>query len=482
MSKETSKIQINIESEKKRFKEHINLKDNNNIFFSGVFGSGKTYFLERFFRENNNRYECYMISPVKYSISPSENIFSYIKFDIGFQLFSNGISFEKTNYTFTQTSLLYIENNFQEFLESILSVGSKTNQKLNVVYSLIKFIKKKIQKLSRYNNMINVDDQNDLLKFLFSLTTQKNSLFEEDLITQMISYYVNNSDKEKVLIIDDLDRLDPDHIFRLLNVFSSHLEFENSEVNKLGFNKLILVGDVNNIRKIYHHKFGKNVDFEGYFDKFYSQEVFVFDNKTIVDKTIKDIVVNSIDNQSNTLDKSSIVFIISTLSKLVFHSDLNLRTLLNLSEIKFSSRIKKLIVNDNMIFNSRDYRFYEICTYFYQLMGDDEKILNYFKKLSQNYPVVQIRSEELNNELGHLISFLKVGTKVDTENSYNVSENNFMIDYKVNKNSTNEFITVKINSINNNKIEPNRYHSVPLGQLLINCYNNYLSFRPYEEL
>jgi hypothetical protein len=89
-----------------------------------------------------------------------------------------------------------------------------------------------------------------------------------------------NSGKKSVLIIDDLDRLDPEHIFRILNIFSAFQD-QHKETNKFGFDKVILVFDVENVRSIFRHKYGSGADFSGYLDKFYSQEIFWFDNELL---------------------------------------------------------------------------------------------------------------------------------------------------------------------------------------------------------
>jgi hypothetical protein len=77
--------------------------------------------------------------------------------------------------------------------------------------------------------------------------------------------------------------MDPEHIFRILNVISAHydsfmLEDDKEYYNKFGFDKIILVADINNIKSIYEHRFGKNVDFDGYINKFYSNSFFKFDS------------------------------------------------------------------------------------------------------------------------------------------------------------------------------------------------------------
>ena len=43
---EEDKILITTQYERERFEEHFNASDNFRIFFSGKYGSGKTYFLQ----------------------------------------------------------------------------------------------------------------------------------------------------------------------------------------------------------------------------------------------------------------------------------------------------------------------------------------------------------------------------------------------------------------------------------------------------
>ncbi len=93
-----------------------------------------------------------------------------------------------------------------------------------------------------------------------------------------------------ILVIDDLDRIDPEHIFRILNIFSAH---DKLGENKFGFIKVILVCDINNIKHIYHHFYGKNVDFFGYINKFYSSEVYEYSNKDYVKYFEEDFKFNS---------------------------------------------------------------------------------------------------------------------------------------------------------------------------------------------
>ena len=62
----------------------MNLVDNNQMIFSGIFGIGKTYFLKEYFEQNSEDYELFLLSPVNYSISNNDDIIDYIKYDIAF--------------------------------------------------------------------------------------------------------------------------------------------------------------------------------------------------------------------------------------------------------------------------------------------------------------------------------------------------------------------------------------------------------------
>ncbi|MFT5602845.1 MAG: hypothetical protein ACI9N1_003106 [Flavobacteriales bacterium] len=96
--------------------------------------------------------------------------------------------------------------------------------------------------------------------------------------------------KKNVLIIDDMDRILPDHLFRILNVISAHsgsYYYDNEEdKNKFGFDKVIIVGDIQNFESSFKHNYGDQFDFFGYIDKFYSIEPFPYDNS----KTIQELL------------------------------------------------------------------------------------------------------------------------------------------------------------------------------------------------
>ena len=132
------------------------------------------------------------------------------------------------------------------------------------------------------------------------LKEKKGSVHEFDAISEFISNSLascktaidENKHKENVLIIDDLDRIDPEHVFRLLNIFSAHIDIDNVS-NKFGFDKIIFVCDIENIQNIFAAKYGKNTNFSGYIDKFYSSEIFHFNNKDAIFEFVKNIMFHN---------------------------------------------------------------------------------------------------------------------------------------------------------------------------------------------
>ena len=90
-----------------RFKEHLDIPDNRNIVFSGIFGIGKTYFLKEFFEQNTDEYEKVLLSPVHYSIAANDDIINCIKYDLVFELLSKSKYLEKNEFTKNLTARFY---------------------------------------------------------------------------------------------------------------------------------------------------------------------------------------------------------------------------------------------------------------------------------------------------------------------------------------------------------------------------------------
>lgn len=269
-------IRIDILSETERFQKHLSLPKNNRILFSGMFGIGKTYFLDSFFKDE--LYEPFFISPINYSVSNNEDILEYIKYDILISLLEkDNISWQKETFSDNLLVQYYLKDHFWKLASDVIKHVGKVGKALSTVISDLE--KHKIE-YEKYKKTYETDDLNAVGKFLSDLQKEEGSIYENNDITTLIYALIKSmpNGKKPILIIDDLDRIDPEHIFRILNVFSAHFS-KDYESHKFGFEKVILVCDLNNIRNIFQHKYGSGVDFSGYIDKFYSIEPFQYNNK-----------------------------------------------------------------------------------------------------------------------------------------------------------------------------------------------------------
>jgi len=271
-----SVIKVEIQSEIERFQEHLNVSGNNRILFSGMFGIGKTYFLDSFFKDES--YEPFFISPVNYSVSNNEDVLEYIKYDILISLLEkDNVSWQKETFSNDLLVQYYLKDHFWKLASDVIKHVGKVGKALSTVIS---DLEKQKTEYEKYKKTYETDDLNAAGQFLSDLQKNEGSIYENNDITALIYAFVKSmpEDKKPILIIDDLDRIDPEHIFRILNVFSAH--FSNDyKSHKFGFEKIILVCDLNNVRNLFQHKYGSGVDFSGYIDKFYSIEPFQYNNK-----------------------------------------------------------------------------------------------------------------------------------------------------------------------------------------------------------
>jgi hypothetical protein len=273
------------------FSIHLNLDDNYRIIFSGRFGSGKTEFLKQFFKENIDEnkpdfnYEVFRLYPVNYQVAANSDIFELIKYDILFRLYDKAW-FDSPEHI---SHLMAVQSFFlQEGPGHLLKVLKNIKfHGLDQLAGAASDLLNVFDEYGKYYKKLNRSSSNLFKDFRFELKETRGSIYEFDSISKLIAETIENKKGEKktVLIIDDLDRIDPEHIFRLLNVFSAHFDSTETRTNKFGFDKIIFVCDIENIRKIFYHKYGADVDFNGYINKFYSKEVFEFDlSKEILKK------------------------------------------------------------------------------------------------------------------------------------------------------------------------------------------------------
>lgn len=334
------------------FKNHIENPNNKRILFSGQYGMGKTTFLKHFFETNEQNYNVFHLFPVNYSVLDNTDIFTYIKYDILFEILHRQmVQFPHYESNTVRDVHNYVYYNFNKILGlMILAIPKIGRHYFQLHQELIK-TKADFEEFKRQEKGEELAAIEDFFK---DVLENEGELYENNFITQIIIDALVNikkkadgevEKKENVLILDDLDRIDPRHIFRLLNVFAAHFDRRDKDTemdNKFGFDKVVFVGDIDNIRAIYQHYYGEQAEFNGYIDKFYNEQPFKFDNSLHIEAVIKEIVselsftINNspLDKSSTSLFKQDIEMILTDIFK---SGGVNMRVLLKFNEIKISA-------------------------------------------------------------------------------------------------------------------------------------------------
>lgn len=394
------------------FDSHISLEGNDRILFSAPFGTGKSTYLTEYFEHNFENYFCFNLYPVNYSVSQNEDIFELIKFDLLLQLmgkhrdeidlenedFSNVLSFQ---------ALFLKEFKLTPLLISLIGESGKIGTSAKILID-------EVQKQYKEFKETFENEEAFIEEYLKNIENKIGNVNEMDAYSSMISKLLKrvkskNQSKESVLIIDDLDRLDPEHIFRLFNIFS--VNFGKEEIqNKFGFEKIIFVCDIENIKNIYKHKYGNNVDFVGYIDKFYSKMPFEFDNKKLIISSINQILpklkngnkTDFFDLERGYLDDNSLLIAVKSIIFSMLNSKLiNLRMLINvelLQNANFSFPFHKK--NSQYFNNFPILRIFNLLRSYLGTYSDVEKSLQYMMDIFDEHSFTSNLREDYYDDNG----------------------------------------------------------------------------------
>lgn len=290
--------QISIETPKTEFERFLSDAENRRIFFSGRFGIGKTFFLHHFFEQHKDKYDTYHIFPVRYQISSNENIIELFKYDILVELlkkypdvFSKSDAKGQVGWFKLFAAFAKDRDLFRDFLQAAVTSGGdmlslhpdplfQAFGKLGRPISDLLELDKEFQ---AFKKEYLAGDKGVIEKYIANIEQDVDPA-ATDYVSSFLYKKISEqkSGRRSVLILDDFDRIDPEHIFRILNVLSVHIGDEDP--NRFGFDHIIIVGDVSNIKNIFHHKYGLDTDFIGYFDKFFTIRPFELGTKHIAER------------------------------------------------------------------------------------------------------------------------------------------------------------------------------------------------------
>ena len=246
---------IDISNKLQEFEEHLNL--NRQTIVSAKFGDGKTYFLNQYLERHKDDTLFIVLHPVNYVVSSNEDIFEYIKRDILCSLVHRR-EFQEMKWDEVLKELL----NYDTILETVDTIATNIpcGNILTIPFHLFK----------------KVDDKFAVDKYFDRFKNTKGGLFEFDqfiFAIQRTLREIKLNGLRTILIIEDLDRIDPEHLFRILNVLGAHVD-EDKNTNKFGFDNIVAVLDYDTTEHIFHHFYGSQANYKGYMSKFMSSYPF----------------------------------------------------------------------------------------------------------------------------------------------------------------------------------------------------------------
>ena len=253
---------IDITAELERFDTH--LENNPRTIFSAKFGDGKTYFLKKYMERHEKDTMFIVLHPINYAVAANEDVFEYIKRDILLKL-SKEPEFKEVNWKEVISTILDYDNLLEtnEAIADAMPDGLVIKPVAKMALIPFKWLKK-------------VDDKFAIDKFFSRFEEARGCIYEQDHFTVAIRATIEKiqaKGKKCVLLIEDLDRVDPAHLFRILNVFGAHID-DDANSNKFGFDNIVAILDYRMTEHIFKHFYGESANYEGYMSKFTSHNIF----------------------------------------------------------------------------------------------------------------------------------------------------------------------------------------------------------------
>ena len=267
----------------------LHLKSHPRTILSARFGDGKSTFLAAAEKKLQNRYVFLTLFPVNYQVADNLDVFDLIKRDLLFQLYEKGLVQDSYEIPDEIASFFFLQNNWEAFAEETLKFMSyfDSSNTIKATLGAAKFLKCIQRKYESFKaNGGDIGDQLD--RFITSFDNRK-GIYEADPITTIICDIIKdwksrNKRKKICLVFEDMDRIDPAHIFRILNVISAHMDYGykygaspmsySLAGNKFGVDNIVVCLDYNNLANIFTHFYGSGSGFHGYITKFCDKGVF----------------------------------------------------------------------------------------------------------------------------------------------------------------------------------------------------------------
>lgn len=274
----------------------LHLKSHPRTILSAKYGDGKTFFLNEFSQKANDEYEVIRLCPVSYQVVDNKDVFELIKWDILFQLASKDIlqyeakensKIKAFKYCMANNGLTLIEN-AAGIVSEIPSLQVSAWGKLGK--ATLKLTKAFTEARKDYLDYRNGNDEKltEIIDEIHNIPVLECDLLTELIQDSIVRWKEVNPEKRMVLVFDDMDRLDPAHLFRIMNIITAHIDYGykfGAPDNGTTFNckfwvdNIVVVLDYNNLKSIYAHFYGTAASIEGYIGKFADRGIFYYSIK-----------------------------------------------------------------------------------------------------------------------------------------------------------------------------------------------------------
>lgn len=404
------------------------LKLNPRGIFSAKFGDGKTHMLNRFKESFETKYEFITLYPVNYQISTNADIFELIKRDILLQLFLKDMIDIKACEVNEDNLVQYeLYNNLDKIFDvaHMAAVALHPSPEIVALGGVVE-VAKKLYRLrkeirAKKEDLESTSEDIKLTAYLEAFEQKQGCIYEFDFISNLIFQAANASEKQTVLIIEDMDRLDPAQIFRILNVLAAHIDFNlipkcqisadiGYPTNKFGFDNILIVCDYINVEKIYRHIYGQDVDFDGYIKKYTTSLPFYYSFSTVVRNYLCEAIGNELDMDPITVRALFRECDLREQSNICF-DDLTVRTILDsISKVDYyvNHRIIGFDTGHKLVANKTTVGTFLLL----RLLGYSvDDIAAFIRSIIKQTPNIDL----LNNRFGHLLIFSAQQPTVDGE-------------------------------------------------------------------
>lgn len=266
----------------------VHLKSHPRTILSAKYGDGKSYFLNELRKTQQQDYVFLTIYPINYQVEENKDIFELVKKDILLQLIMNEMIEDDFEISDSVALSFYLQYNRKdignELIHFISGIFGTLDYKPALLFaSSVNLFKALKAKFEEYKKQCEKGSSVDT----FLSKVQQFHSIECDAITQIIhdaiEAWKEKNKKNVVLVFEDMDRIDPAHLFRILNILSAHMDYCNKSGlaaddslagNKFGVDNVVVVLDYENLKSIFHHFYGEHTCFAGYINKFASSGYF----------------------------------------------------------------------------------------------------------------------------------------------------------------------------------------------------------------